>query len=311
MPHRGRRHRRSEMATWALAVLALIVLLSGYGWKEDGRKTASASSAGQQPTTVAAASDPASYPPDIRAIVEKGAIVVQLYKEDRPPFFYTNERGELAGSDIDLARGIAAKLGVEPVFDRSAATFDDIVDRVAQGKADIAVSKLSVTLSRARKVKFTSPYLVLNQALLINRVKLAETRRENDDIAAVIDQTGARIGVREGTSFVDYAKQQFPHAKLTAYADTERMIADLEKGDLLAVLYDENEIKRAIYMKPERAIALKISMLSDHKDPLAIAVAPGRDQLLYWLNLYLELENAHLNIDDLLKTYGNGTGGSK
>ena len=58
------------------------------------------------------------------------------------------------GHDVELARSIADALGVEIEFDRSPKTFNAITDLVASEKADMAISLVSRTLSRAEKVRF-------------------------------------------------------------------------------------------------------------------------------------------------------------
>ncbi|CAM3687728.1 ABC transporter substrate-binding protein [Cohnella lubricantis] len=292
----------------ALAAAAAL-LLAGCDSAGAGGAAAAAVAARPAPA-VQPVPDPSLLPADLRAIIDKGELTVALYADDRYPFFYKNSRQELAGGDIDLATDIAHQLGVEPVFLRTAATFDEVVDQIVRGEADIAVSKLSVTLSRARKVKFTSPYLVLSQALLVNRTQLAKTGREADDPLRVIDSLGAKVGIRQGTSFVDYADNLFPDAEKALYDDTGKMVDDLLQGKLFAILYDENEIKRTIYDNPQFAISLKTVLLQGQRDPLAIAVAPDNDQLLYWLNLYLNLKyDGNLpRIDDWLTTYPSPEG---
>ena len=51
-------------------------------------------------------------PQEIQRIKARGKLVVARFEEDRPPFFYRNNNGELAGIDVSLARDIAQSLGV-------------------------------------------------------------------------------------------------------------------------------------------------------------------------------------------------------
>ena len=98
-----------------------------------------------------------TYPPGIRSIKERGTLVVAVADLERYPFFYLDQDGALVGADIDLARAIGQALGVAVEFNRSVATFDGVVDLVARGEADVAISKLSVTLDRALRVRFSNP----------------------------------------------------------------------------------------------------------------------------------------------------------
>ncbi|MFA7297432.1 MAG: ABC transporter substrate-binding protein [Dehalococcoidia bacterium] len=235
-------------------------------------------------------------------LIAAGKIVVAVVSVDRYPFFYVDAKGNLAGSDIDLARGIAQELGVELMFNRSASTFDGVVDLVAKGEADIGISKLSITLPRAQRVRFTQPYIELGQGLLINRVALASAGLSHDrDIIEALNRPGRRLGAVQGTSYVGFGHSLFPEADLIEYRDKQAMFAAVLAGDVIAVLYDENEIKQYIFERPDRLIEVKVQMLPKRTDPIAIAVADP--QLQYWLDTYLELKGVRLTVNELLTRY--------
>ncbi len=115
--------------------------------------------------------------PDIARIVMRGELVVAMLGVDTPPFFY-EKKGELVGLEVDLAKSIAKELGVNVRFNRNAKSFNGVVDIIARGEADIALSKLSRTLARTQVISFSQPYLTLNHALLLNRVKFAQFARD-------------------------------------------------------------------------------------------------------------------------------------
>src|SRR5690606_12858336 len=80
-----------------------------------------------------------TLPDEFRRIHENGYLTVGMYAEDRFPFFFVDERGELVGSDVEMARDIARQLGVAEVrFDRSARSFEELIDLVAAGRYDMA-----------------------------------------------------------------------------------------------------------------------------------------------------------------------------
>jgi polar amino acid transport system substrate-binding protein len=112
--------------------------------------------------------------PDIKAILDRGELIVAMTAADQPPFYYVGSDGQLAGLDVTLARDIAARLGVKASFNRSPKSFNEVVELVAQGGADVAISKLSRTLVRAQMVRFTKPYVTFRHAMLFNRLRLAQ-----------------------------------------------------------------------------------------------------------------------------------------
>lgn len=73
-----------------------------------------------------------------------------------PPCSYTNELGECQGSDVELARKIAAKLGRKLVCEIE--EFEDLIPRLKAGTADLAIATITITEARARDVDFSRPY---------------------------------------------------------------------------------------------------------------------------------------------------------
>lgn len=98
------------------------------------------------------------FPPDIAAIKKANVLIVAMTKKDNPPFFSGDEEN-IRGLDVEIARRIGVLLGVPVQFRRDAESFAEVVEQVVTGKADIAVSKLSVTGPRLQVVKFSDPIL--------------------------------------------------------------------------------------------------------------------------------------------------------
>ncbi len=90
---------------------------------------------------------PQMMPPDIECILKSGVLKVAIYGGNVPPFFLTNKQGEFVGIDIDIAKQLAEELGVKLEFTKTS-TFDGVVELVRQGKVNVGISKLSVTLER-------------------------------------------------------------------------------------------------------------------------------------------------------------------
>lgn len=254
-------------------------------------------------TAAAGPKDP--YPPDIQRIKDRGELVVAMFAEDIPPFFMHDENERFYGLDVRLARDIADRLEVELRFNRQAQSFDQIIDILARHEADIGISWLSRTLTRAEKVRFTNPYIVLRQGLLINRLNLAKLPAQDNPLKAM-NHPRARIGVKQGTSYVDYAHKIFPAAQIREYPDWEPYIVDaVARGELVAGYHDEIEIKKYIMTRPEASIQSTTAIIKDLTDPIAMAVPWDSQALLDWLNLYLEHHVQDWDANKLLQEYKN------
>jgi len=162
---------------------------------------------------------------ELKAIHDKGYIVFGMAAGDQKPFKYVDPAsGELIGLDVEIAYAIANRLGVKAVFNRSAKSFDGVVQLVANKEADIALSKLSLTTQRAELVRFTQPYIVLRQALLVNRLEYAKTH-----------QSKISIGVVNNSSYVNFAIANFPNAEIKRYDNWTETVNALFEGKVMAI----------------------------------------------------------------------------
>ena len=241
--------------------------------------------------------------PDIQKIISRKKLIVAIHSVDQPPFFFVNKKGDLAGLDIDIAKGIAEGLGVKLEFNRNAKSFNDLVDIVDRGEADMAISKLSRTLRRAQVINYSTPYIVFRQALILNRLELAKKAPSNEDIAPFIKDFTGKIGVIANSSYVSYAKKNFPRATIVELPTWDDIVEAVFDGQILAGYRDEMEIKKIIKGRSDASLKVKSVIIKDVTDPIAIAVSRRDTQLLYWINLYLESINLNLDAEKLLNKY--------
>lgn len=290
-----------------LPILVLLCLLAACGVQHGQQQPATAS---LKPALPAAAPEKAivseeelaHYSPEMRAIYDRGVLRVAVYSQDRNPFFYVDENGKLVGSDVELATDMAAQFGVEAAFIRTAQSFEQVVEQVASGEADIAVSKLSATLSRAKVALFSQPYLALRQGLLVNRLQAARMAQPNIPLLETLQTVPAQIGVIAGTSYVRFARELFPQAGLPSFQSTQDMLDAALKGDITAIFYDELQLKNMLESNPTHSIELQLLMMDGQLDLISVAVSPGHTQLLEWINLYLQTNRT--KIAALLDRYG-------
>lgn len=251
------------------------------------------------PTGVVRMDNGALLAPEFARIVSRGELVVALLGVDQPPFF-EEKNGQLSGFDVDFAREIAKKLGVQVRFNRQARTFDGVVTLLAQGQADVAISKLSRTLSRARVISFSAPYLSLKRALLLNRVKFAQLARGRSVPEVVRSYTGT-IGVVANSSYADYVTANFPQADVRTYATWPDVLAALDKGDVTAAYRDEFEVKRVLKIDPTASLRLRVVTLQDLEDTLGMAVNASDQALLGFINLYLADRSERFDVNVVLQ----------
>jgi len=238
--------------------------------------------------------------PDIARIVSRGELVVAMLKVDTPPFFFFDEKGQWTGLEVSLAESLAKELGVKLRINRDAGTFNAVVDLLANGKADLAISKLSRTLGRAQTISFSNSYLTLNHALILNRVKFAQIAHGRP-LPEVIRKFDGTIGVIAKSSFADYARTNFPKAKVVEYPSWNDVLAALYKGDIVSAYRDEFEVKRVLKADPTVSLLLRTVTFKDLEDTLGIGVSVSDPTLLAFVNQFLAQRTEKLDINKVLQ----------
>lgn len=247
-------------------------------------------------------SDRSEMPPDIQRILRRGKLIVAMLNQNNPPFFMADQASELIGLDAEVARSIAEQLGVQVEFNRSAQTFDQVVKTVYRLDADLAISKLSRTLSRAKSVRFTQPYVTMRQGLLVNRLQIAQ-QANGRNMSEVLRSLKGKIGVIRGSSYVGFTQKKFPQAEIVEFPTWSAAIDAVIRGDVLATYRDELEVKKIVLSKPDAALQFQTIALTDTEDSIAIALPWDSQHLLAFVNQSLETMQIHHTADSLLQAY--------
>ena len=149
-----------------------------------------------------------------------------------PPMGFRDEKNQLVGFDIDLAREATKRMGIEVEFkaiDWSAKEAE------LQGKrVDVLWNGLTITEERKKNINFTKPYMANHQIILV---------AEGSDIQTKADLADRVVGAQEGSSAVDAIKKEaevFDSFKeLKTFGDNVTALLDLSAGRLDAVVLDE------------------------------------------------------------------------
>ena len=111
-----------------------------------------------------------------------------------------------------------------------------------------------------------------------------------------------KVGVREKTSYVEYARDMFKNAEIVE-DKWENIVDMVVNGKITAVIRDEYEIMKLVKKNPELAIKISVYILKDRKDHIAMAVPCQSTNLLAWLDMYLESRQEVLDAKDIIKKY--------
>ncbi len=259
------------------------------------------------PQTTSALSKPTVNINIIDEIKQRKELKVVMLGNDNLPFFGEDEKGELIGVDVDIAKEIADSLGVKTKFIRSPKTFDEVVDAIYEGEGDIAISKLARSLPRGQKVHYSKPYLNFRQALLINRLLLAQEESNGRNIETMLirdrQSFNKTIGILDGTVYIKYAETLFPNAVIKKFPTWEKAVDAVVNGTVFALFRDELEVRGIVLSSPDLSIKLRTVVLAETNDTRAIATSVKNMHLADYVDLYLDIQYKSQGVNDLLQRY--------
>ena len=145
-----------------------------------------------------------------------------------PPFNFRNDKGELDGFDIDIAKALAARLGVKPEF--TTTEWSGILAGLQAGKFDVIVNQVAATDKRRETFDFSAPYVISYPQLII---RTGETRK----LASAADLEGKTIGVGQGSNYAELAKG-IAGAQVRTYPGAPEYLQDLASGRIDAAIND-------------------------------------------------------------------------
>jgi len=146
-----------------------------------------------------------------------------------PPFNFRDPKtGQLTGYDVDVARLVAARLGLKPEFVTT--EWAAILAGLGAGKYDVIISQVNVTPKREQAFDFSAPYTYSTPQLIVRRNERIEYKK-------LEDLKGRKVGVGQGSVFEQQAKA-VPGVEVKSYPAAPENLQDLAFGRIDAALND-------------------------------------------------------------------------
>jgi polar amino acid transport system substrate-binding protein len=187
----------------------------------------------------AAASTTEAEGTDVVADVEESGILRIATDAKYPPSGSLNPSGDYEGYSVDIAKAVAADLGVEPKF--ISPNFDLVVGGGWNGRWDMSAIETTPTLERQEVIDPSIPYD-------FNVIRLI-VHEDNSEYRQLPDLSGATIGTAAGGTLEDYLKggitlpeipyndkgvrieSQIKDPEIKSYPDENAALNDLALGD--------------------------------------------------------------------------------
>jgi polar amino acid transport system substrate-binding protein len=210
-------------------------------------------------------------------ITARGELRVAVQTQG-PPFSMVDAAGARTGSAVELAELMATEMGVKITF--LDFDWDGLIPALMSGKADLLVADMTPTLPRAMKVAFTKPFMFTGSTVF---TKAGGKFGSTESCGAA----GTKIAVLLGATGEKEAKKAFPEADIKSYKGGGPLLLDaVNNGQADCGVNDVSAVKGQSTAYPAGTFTIMPEMLS--KEPLAFATRYDSQDLLIWMNLFLD-----------------------
>jgi polar amino acid transport system substrate-binding protein len=200
-----------------------------------------------------------------------------------PPWAARAAGGELVGFEVDVARQLAADMGVEAqIFPYDV---DRLIPALESGEIDIIAAGLTITPERALHVNFSAPYAESGIGLATHVERTASVT----DVAALDSETFTIAAVEDSVG-AELAQRLWPRARVQVFPSVEAASDALLAGEVHGYVEDE---------PVPTFLALENSAIIDVPtgrpllvSPAGFAVGKGDPDFLAFLNAWITAREA-------------------
>jgi glutamate transport system substrate-binding protein len=203
-------------------------------------------------------------------------------KIDQPLFGLKNLKGQLEGFDVEIAKIIAAKLGVPADKIEWVATPSKVREEyIEQGKVDFVVATYTINAKRKQRVDFAGPYYTAGQDIMVKKDDSSITGPDSFKAGSkkVCSVTGSTPSEKIKTFLKD------PAAQLVLFDVYSKCADALKNGQVDAVTTD-NVILLGLIDQSKGAFKLVGQPFT--QEPYGIGLKKGDDKFRAFINDTLE-----------------------
>jgi len=203
--------------------------------------------------------------------------VLRIGLDPTYPPFENADGEELRGFDVDLARALAAELGLEVQFAYIA--YDGLYDALATGRVDVLISALVIRPEQMKDFAYSDPYFNAGQVLLVPAGE--------QEIADMADLSGRNLAVELGSQGHYEATQwqrRIRDLSIETFNSPDETLDAVVAGRAAAGLVDS--ISGRLYLREHDTLRLAGPPVT--VEPFAMVVRIEDERLLEAINKSLE-----------------------
>jgi len=193
-----------------------------------------------------------------------------------PPFGFFDKNGQPDGSEIATTKQLAKDLSVELELVQD--TGAQRIPALLAGRADVAISSLSITIDRAKTVMFANPH---------GAHSMIFTAPASVKITSAEDLAKKRVGITRGTLEEDTFPKITPKdSQFVLFCDIAATIQALISGQVDCASFSSFIAKSVADRNPDKQLENIFTVATEYS---AAAVKPGDFDLLHFLNTWVWL----------------------
>lgn len=213
--------------------------------------------------------------PTFDAIQKRGKVVIGV-KEDQPNLgYFDNVTQERSGFDVDMARWVAASLGLdEDQITYKAIASANREQAIVNGDIDYYVGTYSINDKRKNDIDFAGPYFITGQGLLV--------QQGATDYQALEELAGKTVCSATGSTPIQNIKENFPEIKTQEFDLYSACVENLNNGQVDAVTTDQAILIGYAAQNPGKLMVTSGPLLTEEQ--YGIGLPKGDDVLRAHIN---------------------------
>ena len=214
--------------------------------------------------TLLAVASLAAQADQLADIKQKGELVIGVLGIDEPNSFIDPKTREFIGYEVDLAKAIAARIGVKPVFKQIAVAAR--IPELQQGGVDLLAASLTHNKEREAQVDFSLTTVVTGQKALV---------KVSSGIRNVPELAGRKVLTVKGGTQEPNTRKAVPTAEVVTFETTQQAFQALQQGKGAAFVNDEASLIAEHAKLGARAKDYIILPQNLSVEPLAFGIKKG------------------------------------
>lgn len=228
------------------------------------------------------------------AVRERGVLRVGTAGDYKPMSFLDPETGTYWGFDTELAEDLAASLGVE--IEYVPTSWPTLMEDTLAGKFDLAICGITITDARREQALMSEGYLKNGKTVLCR----AEDADRYTSLEA-INRPEVRVMENPGGLNEKFARENLPDAALIIHEINQEIPGLVASGEADVMI---TEIMEAgYYVGQDSRLAAPLIYEPFTSGQLGVLMPKGSEDLLNYVNGFLEEEKASGRLDELAEKY--------